>query len=344
MTLLLAIVLLLGNGFFVGAEFAIIAARRTVIEPLAVTSARARSALRAMNDVPLMVAGAQLGITICSLGLGAIAEPAVAHLLEGPFHAVGLPDEAVHPVAFTLALGIVVYLHTVVGEMVPKNLTLAGPDQAVLWLGPPMRGFCVATRPILVGLKWISAKVLRRWRIEAADAVKTVYTADELAGLVTQARSEGLLDQEEFARIEGALALRTLTAADAMRPWAQIQTVPADASPAYLELVAARTGRSRFPVVHVASRRVTGFVHVKDVIGLPDRLVPIPGALVRDLETVHPRQSLGELLLAMRRARRHMVLVSEGGAPLGVVTLNDVLAVLVPKAAVAGSVARPRGD
>lgn len=344
MTLLLAIVLLLGNGFFVGAEFAIIAARRTVVEPLAATSARARSALRAMNDIPLMVAGAQLGITICSLGLGAIAEPAVAHLLEAPFDALGLPANAVHPVAFTLALGIVVYLHTVIGEMVPKNLTLAGPDEAVLWLGPPMRGFCVATRPILVALKWISTRVLRLWRIEAADAVKTVYTADELAGLVTQARSEGLLDQEEFARIEGALALRTLTAADAMRPWGQIQTVPADASPAYLELVAARTGRSRFPVVHVASRRVTGFVHVKDAIGLPDRLMPIPGGLVRDLETVHPRQSLGELLLAMRRARRHMVLVSEGGAPLGVVTLNDVLAVLVPKAAAAGSVARPRGN
>ena len=100
-----------------------------------------------------------------------------------------------------------------------------------------------------------------------------------------------------------------------------------------LELIAARTGRSRFPVVHLASRRVTGFVHVKDVIGLPDRLMPIPNEMVRDLDTVHPRQSLAELLLAMRRARRHMVLVSEGGAPLGVVTLNDVLAVLVPKAA-----------
>ena len=135
MTLLLVVVLLLGNAFFVGAEFALLAARRTVVEPLTATSARARAALRAMNDIPLMVAGAQLGITICSLGLGAIAEPALAHLLEPPFAALGLPDEAVHPVAFTLALGIIAYLHTVVGEMVPKNLTLAGPDAAVLWLG-----------------------------------------------------------------------------------------------------------------------------------------------------------------------------------------------------------------
>jgi CBS domain containing-hemolysin-like protein len=329
-TLFVTLLLLLANGFFVGAEFALIAARRTVIEPLAASSIRARLALRAMNSIPLMVAGAQLGITIASLGLGAIAEPAVAHLLEGPFHALGLPDSAVHPVALVLALGIVVYLHTVIGEMVPKNLTLAGPDAAVLWLGPPMYWFCVATKPVLVALKWISVKVLALWRIEAADAVKTVYTADELAGLVTQARSEGLLDPEEYARIEGALALRTLTAADAMRPWSQVTTVPVDVSPAFLEVLAARTGRSRFPVVHVASRRVVGFVHVKDVIGLPDRLAPIPTRLIRRLDVVAPRQSLGDLLLAMRRNRRHMVLVSEGGSPLGVLTLHDVLGVLVP--------------
>lgn len=330
MTLFGALLLLLGNGFFVGAEFALIAARRTVVEPLSVSSVRARTALRAMNDLPLMVAGAQLGITICSLGLGAIAEPAVAHLLEGPLHAIGLPDSAGHAVAFTVALGIVVYLHTVIGEMVPKNLTLAGPEAAVLWLGPPMYWFCVATKPVLVALKWISTRVLALWQIEAADAVKTVYTADELAGLVTQARSEGLLDPEEYARIEGALALRTLTAADAMRPWSMVTTVPMDVSPAFLEVLAARTGRSRFPVVHGATRRVVGFVHVKDVIGLPERLAAIPVRLIRRLDVVAPRQSLADLLLAMRRNRRHMVLVSEGGSPLGVLTLNDVLSVLVP--------------
>ena len=114
-----------------------------------------------MNQIPLMIAGAQLGITICSLGLGAIAEPALAHLLEGPFHAVGLPERAVHPVAFVLALGVVVFLHTVIGEMVPKNLTLAGPETAALWLGPPMLAFCVATKPMLVAMKWASRTVLR---------------------------------------------------------------------------------------------------------------------------------------------------------------------------------------
>src|SRR5262245_19020304 len=135
--LLASVFLLLCNGFFVGAEFALIASRRTVVEPLAATSRRARAALRAMKQIPLMVACAHRGITICSRGLCALAEPALAHLLVRPFQAVGLPPGAVHPIAFLLALGIVVYLHTVIGEMVPKNLTLAGPERTALWLGPP---------------------------------------------------------------------------------------------------------------------------------------------------------------------------------------------------------------
>jgi CBS domain containing-hemolysin-like protein len=116
-----------------------------------------------MNQIPLMIAGAQLGITICSLALGALAEPALAHLLERPFHALGLPPQAVHPVAFVLALGGIVFLHTVVGEMVPKNIALAGPEASVLWLGPPMLAFCTATKPLLLTKKWLARAVLRVW-------------------------------------------------------------------------------------------------------------------------------------------------------------------------------------
>jgi len=328
--LLVTALLLLGNAFFVGGEFALIASRRTVVEPLAATSRRARAALSAMNQIPLMIAGAQLGITICSLGLGAIAEPAFAHLLEPPFAAIGLPISAVHAVAFVLALGIVVFLHTVVGEMVPKNLTLAGPEQAVLWLGPPMLAFCVATKPLLTALKWISKSILGLWGIEAADAVKTVYTADELANLVTQARTEGLLDPAEHARIHGALALLSRTAGDAMRPWSEVNTVTEDVSPASLEVLAVRTGRSRFPVVQRGTRRVIGFVHVKDVLGMtgPARLEPIPTALMRPLGIVSPELTLAELLIRMRRESRHIVLVSVEGTPLGVLTLHDVLGVI----------------
>jgi CBS domain containing-hemolysin-like protein len=329
--LLITLGLLLGNGFFVGSEFALIASRRTIIEPRAETSRRARMALRAMNEIPLMIAGAQLGITICSLGLGAIAEPALAHFLEKPFHAIGVPESALHPVAFVLALAVVVYLHTVVGEMVPKNLALAGPERAVVWLGPLLYGFCLATKPLLQALKWLSKVILRIWRIESTDAVKTVFTAEELAGLVSQARTEGLLDASEHARITGALALNNSTALDVMRPWSSVTTVTADVSPASLEVLATRTGWSRFPVVERATRRVLGFVHVKDILGIvgAQRREPIPPELIRPLPVVVGDRTLAELLLAMRRERRHMMLVSEARTPLGVVTLDDVLMAVV---------------
>jgi CBS domain containing-hemolysin-like protein len=328
--LLISVVLLLGNAFFVGSEFALIASRRTVVEPMAQTSRLARTALRAMNQIPLMIAGAQLGITLCSLGLGAIAEPALAHLLEAPFDALGVPASARHMVSLVLALGIVVFFHTVIGEMVPKNITLAGPERAVVWLGPPMLWFCVAVKPVLALVRWAAAAILRLWSIEATDAVKTVFTAEELANLVTQARTEGLLDPEEHARLSGALALQSRTARDAMRPWTDVTVVNEDVSPAALEVLATRTGRSRFPVVHRTSRRVIGFVHVKDVIGVagPARRQPIDAALIRPLGVVEPGRVLGDLLVAMRRDRRHIVLVNEGRMPVGILTLHDLLGVI----------------
>jgi CBS domain containing-hemolysin-like protein len=339
--LLITVVLLVGNAFFVGSEFALIASRRTVLEPMAATSRRARWALSAMNQIPLMIAGAQLGITVCTLGLGAIAEPAFAHLLERPFHALGVPDNVVHPIGFVLALGLITFTHTVVGEMVPKNITLAGPEASALVLGPLMLAFCVATKPLLVAMRWAARLVLRIWRVEAADAVKTVFTAEELAGLVSQARTEGLLGSEEHARITGALALNQRTAADALLPWSQVTTVPEEVSPASLEVLATRTGRSRFPVVQRTTRRVLGFVHVKDILGYEGarRREPIPPELLRPLAVVPPERTLADLLLAMRRERRHMVLVSDGRAPLGVVTLDDVLAAVVGQA---GAARQPR--
>jgi CBS domain containing-hemolysin-like protein len=330
-SLLIALLLLAGNAFFVAGEFSLIASRRTVVEPMAGDSRRAKMALRAMSELPLMIAGAQLGVTICSLGLGAIAEPALAHSLVPLFHLVGLPEDAAHPVAFVLGLGVVVYCHTVVGEMVPKNLTLAGPERAVLWLGPPMLGFCLAFKPLLVAMKWLSRQVLRIWRIEAADTVKTVFTAEELAGLVAESRTEGLLDPEEHARITGALALHERVAADAMRPWASVTTVQEGITPADLEARAIATGLSRFPVVGRDTGRVRGFLHVKDALGLggPERRQPVPARLIRALPAVPPGCNLAETLLAMRRERRHMVLVGEGPLPLGMLTIDDVLRAVV---------------
>ncbi|MFG1927637.1 hemolysin family protein [Cryptosporangium sp. NPDC048952] len=328
LNLAVTVLLLLGNAFFVGGEFALIASRRTQLEPLAALgSRRAAAALKAMGQIPLMIAGAQLGITICSLGLGAIAEPTLAHLLESPFHSLGMPDDLLHPVAFVLALAIVVFLHTVLGEMVPKNIALAGPEKAVMWLGAPMLWFAQATKPILVALKWMSRTLLGLLGIESQDAVKTVYTADELASLVAESRTEGLLDAEDHRRITGALSLAEKTAGTVAVPWPQVDTVNEEISPAALEVLATRVRRSRFPVVDRSSLEIVGFVHVKDVLRMSgaERRAPLPPSSIRTLKAVPPSTTLADLLVLMRRERVHFVLVTDGVTPVGVVTLDDVL-------------------
>jgi CBS domain containing-hemolysin-like protein len=334
--LAIAVVLLLGNGFFVATEFALIAARRTRLTPMATQgSRRAATVLRAMDEIPVVVAGAQLGITICSLGLGAVAEPAVARLLGSPFALVGVPHDLLHPVSFVVALAIVVFAHTVIGEMVPKNIALAGPEEAALWLGPPMLWFCVVTRPVLVALRWLSARLLRLAGIEATDAVRTVYTAEELAALVTESRTEGLLDADDHRRITGALTLTERTAASVMTPWERVRTVPADARPTDVEALAVRTRLSRFPVVD-ASGAVQGFVHVKDLLAAEDTdRLPI-----RPITTVRPEAVLADLLLIMRRTHSHLVLVAGATAPLGITTLEDVLAAVVGEPAMTGGPVR----
>ncbi len=170
--LLVAVLLLAGNAFFVGAEIALVSVRRAQVEPHAEAgSPRARTTLRAMSKVSLMMAGAQLGITVCSLGLGATAEPALAHLIEPLFASLGVPEAWVHPVAFTLALSVVVVIHMVLGEMVPKNIALAVPDRTALALGPPLYAVVTLLRPVIWTLNQGANLVLRLLGVQPRDEV-----------------------------------------------------------------------------------------------------------------------------------------------------------------------------
>jgi CBS domain containing-hemolysin-like protein len=329
-TLALAALLILGNALFVGAEFSLIAARGTQLEPLAVAGGRrAQTALRAMGQIPVMIAGAQLGITICSLGLGALAEPALARLLLGPLELTPLGAAPRHAIAFAIALGIVVYLHTVVGEMVPKNVALAGPERAALWLVPPLWWFSQLTRPLLVALKWLARVLLRVWGIRVDDSAKTVFTADELASLAGQAHTEGLLDAGERARITGALTLTSRDAASVMRPWSTVVTVPVGVTAAQLEALAVREHHSRYPVLDGAA--VLGFVHLKEVLDIaPERRdAPLLPSALRPLAQTAPGAPLTEILVRMRRERAHLMLVTGTEGPGGIVALDDVLSAVV---------------
>jgi CBS domain containing-hemolysin-like protein len=329
--LALSALLLALNAFFVGAEFSLVAARRTAIEPRAAAgSRRAAVTLRAMEHVSLMMAGAQLGITICSLGLGYLGEPAIAHLLEDPFHALGISDNLIHPVALVIALAVIGFLHVVLGEMVPKNIALAGPDRAALFLAPPMATIVRALRPAIVALNAMANGVLRLVGVEPKDEVTSAFTRDEVAGLVDESRREGLIDPEEGELLVGALKFEERDACSVLLPLDRLQTVPPTITPQELEAVAARAGYSRYPVCEDGA--LIGYLHLKDVLEFEDvhRNRPIAREWIRPLIDVPAAARLRTVLATLQRSRAHLArVVGEGGTVLGVVALEDVLEELV---------------
>jgi CBS domain containing-hemolysin-like protein len=324
--LLAAVALLLANGFFVAAEFAAVGVRRAQIEPLAATSRRARRVLEAQKQLSLMLAGAQLGITLCSLGLGAVAEPTVAALLEDVLHVVHLPADLSHPLAFVIALTLVVWLHMVVGEMVPKNISLATSERAALLLVPALATFVKLSRPLISAFNRIANGFLRLIKVEPQDELKSAYTPDELADILAESRAEGLLDAGEHDRLTSALQLESGTAADVVIPIDRLVTVPPTATSADLEALTVRTGFSRFPVVG-SDQALLGFVHVKDVLSADANYRA--GSHLRPMPRVAADAHLPEVLAALRQGGSHLGIVEDQGRPIGVVALEDVVEVFV---------------
>jgi CBS domain containing-hemolysin-like protein len=327
----LTIALLALNAFFVGAEFALISARRTKIEPLALEgSRRARITLGAMERVSMMMAGAQLGITIASLALGSISEPVIAHLLEVPFDAIGVPDALVHPISFAIALSLVTYLHVVLGEMVPKNIALAGPERMAMALAPPLVVIVRVLYPLLWVLNALANLVLRMMRVQPRDEVASTFTRDEVASLVSESRSGGLIELNDERLLMGALQFSDRDVRSVLLPMATLRTLPEGVSPAGAESVSAE-GFSRFPLRH-PDGTLSGYVHIKDLLETDPLLRerPVPADVVRTLPDVRATDSLRSVLAAMQRSGAHLAQVLDtDGTPLGVVTLEDVLEELV---------------
>lgn len=335
---LLAVFLLAANAFFVGAEFALISARRSQIEPRAQAGSRmAAITLQAMEKVSQMMAGAQLGITVCSLGLGAVGEPALAHLIEPVFHELHVPDDWLHPVAFVIAMTVVVYLHVVLGEMVPKNIAIAGPDRAALILGPPMYGIVMVLRPLIVSINAIANAILRLLRIEPKDELGSTYTREEVAALVEESHGEGLLAEDEYDRLSGALGFTEKTVAEVTMTPGSLATVVRGSTGADVEALCAATGFSRFPVVSGSdapgeSGELIGYLHIKDVLE-PDeerRERPVADRWIRPFATVTADTLLHDALEVLQRRGAHMARVVEpDGTTLGVAALEDVIEELV---------------
>jgi CBS domain containing-hemolysin-like protein len=329
---LLAILLLLGNAFFVAAEFALVSARRTQIEPRADDGSRlARTTLRAMENMSLVIGVNQLGITVCSLVLGAVAEPTAARLLEPALHALHAPGSLRHPIAFAVGLAVVVYLHVVLGEMIPKNIALAGPDRAALLLGTPIWTIVSVARPVIVAVNRMASGVLRLLGVRLMDEVSSTYTREEVAALVEESRGEGLLEEGEYVRLSGALGFTEKTVETVLLPPDTLQTVRRGSSGADVEALCAATGYSRFPVVDDEAK-LLGYLHIKDVLETDERRRnrPVDDKWIRPFAPVRSDDLLHDTLEKLQRRGAHMARVVDGdGGTLGVATLEDVIEELV---------------
>ena len=324
------VVLLAANAFFVGAEFAVISARRSQIEPRAAEGSRAaKTTLWAMEHATLMLATSQLGITICSLLILNVSEPAIHHLLEYPLGLTPLTADVISVLAFVVALVLVTYLHVVFGEMVPKNLAFSVPDRAALILAPPLVLVSRVFKPIIWVLNEMANGVLRLFGVEPKNEATSTYTLEQVAGIVEQSRREGTLT--ETGPLTGAFEFTDRTAGDIEVALGDIVLLPAAATPADVQRAVVDHGHSRH-LVAADDGEPVGYVHMKDVMELEgDEFTrPLPAKRVRRLIAIPRSAELEDALARMRQHGSHVARsVDEAGTTRGLLFLEDAIEVLV---------------
>lgn len=326
------VILLLINGFFVAAEFAVISARRSQIEPRAEAGSRAaKSTLYAMEHATMMLATSQLGITVCSLLILNVSEPAIHHLLEYPLALTRLSEDAVGTIAFIIALIIVSFLHVVIGEMVPKNLSFSVPDRAALILAPPLVFFSMVFRPIIYALNATANGVLRTFRVEPKNEANSAFTVDEVANIVAQSTKEGVLT-DNIGALNAAFEFSAKKVKDIAVGMPHLVSLSEAATPADVERAVAQNGFSRYVLVNDEGEP-TGYLHLKDVLDLDEAGEfdePVPPKRIRQLISIFRGMDLEDALAAMRRSGVHLARVfDDSGKTRGVLFLEDIIEELV---------------
>jgi CBS domain containing-hemolysin-like protein len=325
--LAITLLLLVLSGFFVASEFALVGSRRHRLEQAAAANRRgARAALDGVRELSLMLAGAQLGITMCIVGLGMISEPALHHLLQPPAAAIGLPDVAADVLALVLALSLVTFLHVVIGEMAPKSWAIAHPESSAMMLAPAFRAFTWSVRWLLVVLNGVSNAVLRLFRVTPRDAIVTIRNREQIHHLVEESERLGLISAEDHGLLTRVLDAPCRPVGELGVRADQIVSVGADADPARVVERAVSSGRTRL-IVRGADGKVAGSAHVRDAL-----LARAAGAsrTAGELATPVPVLAAGEgvagALRDLQRSRAQLGIVADAsGEVLGLVSLDDLL-------------------
>jgi len=328
-----ALFLVLLNGFFVASEFAYVRVRATAVESLAAAGKPGSGALQdAMDNLDDYLAVTQLGITIASLGLGWIGEPAVAALIEPVLESV-LPQGLIHLVAFAVGFGTITFLHVVFGELAPKTIAIAQAERIALAVAPPMKLFYYLFLPGIVVFNGTANAVTRGLGVPPAAESEETFTEREIRSVLARSGREGHVDAEEVEMIDRVFELDDVAVRDVMVPRPDAVCVSADTPIDDLRELIVEAGHTRYPVLDADDgEEVVGYVDAKDVLWADGAEDPpaVAGDIARDIVVVPETERVIDLLSTFRAERRQMAaVIDEWGAFEGLVTVEDILEVVV---------------
>lgn len=326
--ILITIALLILSAFFVVVEFALLGARRHRLEDLAVESRSARAALRGMNDLTLMLAGSQLGITICTFALGAITKPAVNHWFHALFGDLGIPDWIAGSASFGVALFLVTFLHLIVGEMAPKSWAIANPERSALVIGIPARVYLWCVRPLMRWVNYLANSLVRASGVEPVESAavggRDVAT---IRHLVEHSAEVGTLEPEVQQQISALIDMGTLPVEQLIKSGMELTYVPFNATVADVRKAAERSGHLRILMMS-SERSVPLVVHLRDTLLEPDSRPA--REIARKVLLLDRQTPVYESLARMRKAKVQLAVVMHNGVMRGVVTLSDILPKVLP--------------
>lgn len=329
--LLITAGLLIASGFFVAAEFALVAARRHRLEQAVAGGKRgAKAALAGVRELSLMLAGAQLGITMVVVGLGMVSEPALHHYLEPPLTALGLPEASADVIALVIALAVITFLHVVVGEMAPKSWAIAHPEHSAMLLAPAFRAFTAVTRWLLVALNGFTNALLRLFRVTPRDEIVIVRNREQIHHLIDESSRLGLIDPDDHALLTRALDAPVRPVDQVMVPAAEIVDIAEDASAQHVVDAVARTGRTRLVVRH-HDGEIVGSVHVRDALIARDHdQTWTAGARISPLPKVTAGTDVTTAAEQLRGAHTQLALVIDAqGSVIGLISMDDLVSTIL---------------
>ena len=324
------VLLILANAFFVAGEFAVVAVERSSVERRARDGDRvAGRILSSLRNLSFELSGAQLGITVTSLVLGFVAEPAIAAVLDPliaglPF----LPEGSTLGISLAVAFILATMTQLVFGELVPKNLAISRPYRSAVLFGVPMQFVNRALRPLILFLNHSADWTVRRFGIEPRAELAGVRSMEELALMIRSSGEEGRLDDQEMELLTRAITFTEKVAAEAMVPRVDVVSVERDETIADLRAVSLETGHSRFPVIGDTPDEVVGIVHVKDTLGVPaaERRTTTVETIAQPGLRVPEASTLEHLLTQLQSQGQGMaIVVDEYGGTAGIITIEDLL-------------------